>query len=143
MGTGDDGKIKFYVPLERGLIPTDARKLSIRATAVDYPENTDTKMKQPYKKLDVAVRNTNSPLTLSLKDKPTTALTCGTKLRPKIYFSSMEDLEFDLDYIAFSNGRIVDSGTRHVVSRSQPDSLASYEKENMMELAASEEVSVG
>ena len=143
MRTGDDGKIKFYVPLERGLVPTDARKLSIRAKAVDYPENTDTKMKQPFKKLDVAVRNTNSPLTLSLKDKPTTALTCGTKLRPKIYFSSMEDLEFDFDYIAFSNGRIVDSGTRRVLSRSQPDSLASYEKENMMELAASEEVSVG
>ena len=143
MRTTSDGKVKFYVPLERGLVPADVRKLTIRATAVNYPANTDTKMKQPFKKLDVAVRNTNSPLTLSLKDKPTTALTCGTKLRPKIYFSSMEDLEFDLDYIAFSNGRIVDSGTRRVVSRSQPDSLASYEKENMMKLAASEEVSVG
>ena len=91
----------------------------------------------------MAVQNSDSPLTLSLKDKPKTALTCGTKLRPKIYFSSVEDLEFDLDYIAFSNGRIVDSGTRHVVSRSQPDSLASYQNENMMELTASEEVRVG
>ena len=89
------------------------------------------------------MRNSDSPLTLSLKDKPTTALTCGTKLRPKIYFSTVGDLEFDLDFIAFSNGRIVDSGTRHVVARNQRDSLESYQNENRMELAPSEEVSVG
>ena len=89
------------------------------------------------------MRNSDSPLTLSLKDKPTTALTCGTKLRPKIYFSTVGDLEFDLDFIAFSNGRIVDSGTRHVVARNQLDSLESYQNENRMELASSEEVSVG
>ena len=47
--TDADGKIKFYVPLERGAIPSDVRKLSIRATAVNYPENSDTKMKQPFK----------------------------------------------------------------------------------------------
>ena len=52
MRTSDEGKIKFYVPLERGLIPTDVRKLSIRATAVNYPANTDTKMIQPFKYLD-------------------------------------------------------------------------------------------
>ena len=88
------------------------------------------------------MRNSDSPLTLSLKDKPKTALRCGTKLRPKIYFSSVGALEFELDYIAFSNGRIVASGTRHVVSHSQQNSLASYQNENMMELAASGEVSV-
>ena len=88
------------------------------------------------------MRNSDSPLTLSLRDKPKTVLTCGTKLKPKIYFSSVGDLAFDLDFIAFSNGRIVASGTRHVVAR-QLDSLESYQNENMMELAASEEVSVG
>ena len=73
-----------------------------------------------------------------------TALTCGTKLKPKIYFSTVGDLEFDLDFIAFSNGRIVDSGTRHVVARNQLDSLESYQNENRIELgASSEEVSVG
>ena len=87
------------------------------------------------------MRNSDSPLTLSLKDKPTGALSCGTKLKPQIYFSSVGDLEFDLDFIAFSNGRIVDSGTRHVVARNQLDSLESYQNENMIELAASEKVS--
>ena len=85
---------------------------------------------------------TNSPLTLSLKDKPKTALSCGRKLKPKIYFSSVEDLEFELDYIAFSNGRIVDSGSKHIVARNQLDSLASYRDQNMMKLAAFEEVFV-
>ena len=88
------------------------------------------------------MRNSDSPLTLSLRDKPKTVLTCGTKLKPKIYFSSVGDLAFDLDFIAFSNGRIVDSGTRHVVSGHQLDSMASYQDENRIELAASEEVSV-
>ena len=55
MRTSAEGKIKFYVPLERGLIPTDVRKLSIRATAVNYPANTDTKMIQPFKYLDCIV----------------------------------------------------------------------------------------
>ena len=85
---------------------------------------------------------TDSQLTLSLKDKPKAALTCGRKLKPKIYFSSIGDLEFELDYIAFSNGRIVESGSKHVVARNQLDSLASYRNENMIKLAASEEVSV-
>ena len=49
METDGEGKIKFYVPLERGLIPADARKLSILATAVNYTANPDTKMKQPFK----------------------------------------------------------------------------------------------
>ena len=43
--SSDDGKIKFWVPMNT--IPDDVEKLIIKATALNYPGNKTTGMKQP------------------------------------------------------------------------------------------------
>ena len=92
--------------------------------------------------MDVSLTNSDLPLTLSLKDKPKKSLTCGETFKPKIYFASSRDLKLDLNYIAFSKGRIVASDTIKVITRSKEDSLSSlYQIGNAIELGAYEKVS--
>ena len=45
------GKIRFYVPLARELIPGQVKKMIIRATAVNYPSDNRTKMVQPTRSI--------------------------------------------------------------------------------------------
>ena len=45
------GKIRFYVPLTRELIPGQVKKMIIRATAVNYPSDNRTKMVQPTRSI--------------------------------------------------------------------------------------------
>ena len=45
--TSPEGKIKFFVPLVREIIPAEVKKMIIRATSINYPSNNITKMVQP------------------------------------------------------------------------------------------------
>ena len=45
--TSPEGKIKFFVPLDREIIPAEVKKMIIRATSINYPSNNITKMVQP------------------------------------------------------------------------------------------------
>ena len=49
--TTPDGKIKFFVPLVRQTIPARVKKMIIRAAALNYPSNNNTKMVQPTRSL--------------------------------------------------------------------------------------------
>ena len=92
--------------------------------------------------MDVALRNNDIPLSLSLKDKPEKTLKCGETFKPRIYFATSVDLKLDLNYIAFSKGRIVASDTIQVISRTKEDAMESlYQIGNTRELRAYDKVS--
>eukprot|EP00092_Neocalanus_flemingeri_P108736 GFUD01139655.1.p1 GENE.GFUD01139655.1~~GFUD01139655.1.p1 ORF type:complete len:1716 (-),score=430.19 GFUD01139655.1:66-5213(-) len=133
----ENGKIKFYVPMNN--IPEDVTKLSIKATAVNHPANATTKMKQPVRKLDVSLTHTKADLTLSVKEKKRSKISCGEDFKAKVYFSSQQDQEFDLHYHALSKGVIFKSGSSKVVvgQNNALDSLVA----GAMELSASEDSS--
>merc|ERR1712106_216596 len=128
------GKIKFYVPMNN--IPKDVAKLSIKATAINHPSNETTKMKQPVRKLDVSLTHAKSDLTLSVKEKQRSKISCGEDLKAKVYFSSKQNREFDLHYHFLSKGEIFKSGSTKVVV-TQNDELKSLVGE-AIELSASE-----
>jgi hypothetical protein len=92
--------------------------------------------------MDVALTNNDIPLSLSLKDKPKKSLTCGETFKPRIYFATSGDIKLDLNYIAFSKGRIVASDTIRVTSKDKEDAMASlYQIGNTRELGAYEKTS--
>jgi len=130
----ENGKIKFYVPMNN--IPEDVTKLSIKATAINHPANETTKMKQPVRKLDISLTHTKAELTLSVKEKQRSELSCGQDFKAKVYFSSKPDEKFDLHYHALSKGIISKSGSSNVVV-GQDDALQSLVA-GAKELSASE-----
>eukprot|EP00090_Calanus_glacialis_P012233 TRINITY_DN20713_c0_g1_i4.p1 TRINITY_DN20713_c0_g1~~TRINITY_DN20713_c0_g1_i4.p1 ORF type:complete len:1703 (-),score=467.37 TRINITY_DN20713_c0_g1_i4:343-5451(-) len=130
----ENGKIKFYVPMNN--IPKDVTKLSIKATAINHPANETTKMKQPMRKLDVSLTHTTADLTLSVKEKQRSKISCGEDFKAKVYFSSKPSKEFDLHYHALSKGMIFKSGSIKV-STEQTNALESLVGQ-AKELSASE-----
>ena len=97
-------------------IPEDITKLSIKATAVNHPANETTKMKQPTMKLDVSLTHTKANLSISIKEKERSEISCNEDFKAKVYFSSRIDQEFDLHYLALSKGVTIKSGFSKVVA---------------------------
>ena len=128
------GKIKFYVPMNN--IPKDVAKLSIKATAINHPSNETTKMKQPLRKLDVTLTHPEADLSISVKEKERSKISCEEDFKAKIHFSSKPGQEFDLHYHALSKGQIFKSGSIRVAA-GKTNSLESLVGE-AIELSASE-----
>ena len=105
-------------------------------------KNSTFSFRHLERKLEVSLTHSDLPLTLSLKDKPKMAIACGETFKPRIYFSSSEDLSFNLNYIAFSKGRIAVSGSKSVSTRSKSRS-ALYQTGDRRELSAFQSVSPG
>ena len=108
------GKIKFFVPMHN--VPKDVTKLSIKATAMNHPSNETTGMKQPVRKLDVSLTHTSADLTISVKEKQRSKLTCDKDFKAKVHFSSKPGQKFDLHYHALSKGKIFQSGSITVIA---------------------------
>ena len=48
---------------------------------------------------------------MSLNDKQTDKVSCGTTFHPKIYFSAKVGEKFNLNFLALSKGQIIESGS--------------------------------
>jgi len=129
------GKIKFFVPMHN--VPKDVTKLSIKATAMNHPSNETTGMKQPVRKLDVSLTHTSADLTISVKEKQRSKLTCDKDFKAKVHFSSKPGQKFDLHYHALSKGEIFKSGSIKVIAE-QSNALDSLVGD-AVELSASED----
>jgi alpha-2-macroglobulin len=129
----EKGKIQFYVPMNN--IPNDVKILNIKATAINHLANETTKMKQPIRKIDVSLTHTNVDLSISIKEKQRSKISCGEDFKTIVYFASQPDKEFDLHYQVISKGMIYKSDRAHITT-SQTNNIKSIVGE-LMELSAS------
>ena len=97
-------RIKFHVPMND--IPEEVTKFSIKATAINHQANETTKMKQPTRKLDMSLNHTKANLTLAVKEKQRSKISCDQEFKAKGYFPNKQNKQSDLHYHALSKGVI-------------------------------------
>ena len=81
---------------------TTIKAQTSKATAMNHLSNETPGIKQPVRELDVSLTHTTAYLSISVKEKKRSKLSCDEVFKAKVHFSSKPDQEFYLHYHALS-----------------------------------------
>ena len=94
------------------------------------------------RKLSVDLSHVSAELTLSLKDKQRSSVSCDALFKPRVYFSATRNQQFDLHYQALSKGVIFKSGNFKVTVEDKNDALDGLIGGGQNHLLSSQEVKI-